>query len=189
MGQKPVPSRFKSLEKLVFFPKICPYFALDVERSDDAQDLIRLYGCKGLIEPFRQTPCPVGLTRHEVRHLFRIGRTRRRRRRTDDIVVFVKEFPHHLAVIFIGQDGKQEDPLTIAKDVFISLAEGRNAGRIMGAVEDDVRISGLEDLKAAGPLDVTDAVFKGRPGQFFLMACQEEQRHDGSGAVGPLVFP
>ena len=56
----------------------------------------------------------------------------------------MKEFPHHLAVIFIGQDGKQEDPLTIAKDVFISLAEGRNAGRIMGAVEDDVRISGLK---------------------------------------------
>ena len=61
MGQKPVPSRFKSLEKLVFFPKICPYFALDVERSDDAQDLIRLYGCKGLSSPSDRLPAQSAL--------------------------------------------------------------------------------------------------------------------------------
>ncbi len=100
----------------------------------------------------------------------------------------MEEFPYHLAVIFIGQDGEQEDPLPRGKDIFIGLAEGIDTGRIMGPVEDDVDISGLEDLETAWPLDVTDAVFQDRPGQFLFMAGQDEQGHERSGTIRPLVF-
>lgn len=167
IDSKPFLSEDRRLEKLIFFPKICPYFALDIEGSDDAQDLILCYRGEGLIEAFSKAFGPVGLTGHKFCHLLRIRCPRCRCRCTDDIVIFVKEFPYHLAVILVGQDRKQEDSLAIPKDVFISLAEGRNTGRIMSTVEDDVRMAGLKNLKSAGPLDVADPVFKGCPSQLF----------------------
>ena len=58
---------------MVSLPEVFPDFSLDVQRADDAEDLVRFDGSQSFVQAFGDGAGPIGFARQDGRHGLGVG--------------------------------------------------------------------------------------------------------------------